>query len=97
MTLPAPLQELFRYIYILHYEAYSLVHLSKAKIFVFCFSFVDQHKEEYIKVLEEAVAIQSVSSLPEKRNETIRMVNWTAEKLKKLGATLELCDIGLEV
>lgn len=60
------------------------------------FSYVDQHKEAYIKVLEEAVAIQSVSANPEKRNETIRMVEWTAEKLKKLGASLELCDIGLE-
>lgn len=60
------------------------------------FGYVDKHKEEYIKILEEAVAIQSVSASPEKRDETIRMVNWTAEKLKKLGATLELCDIGNE-
>lgn len=62
-----------------------------------CTSYVDQHKEEYIKVLEEAVAIQSVSAAPEKRDETIRMVKWTAAKLEKLGAKLELCDIGNEV
>lgn len=60
-------------------------------------SYVDKHKEEYIKTLEEAVAIQSVSACPEKRGETIRMVNWTADRLKKLGASLELCDIGNEV
>lgn len=61
------------------------------------YSYVDKHKEDYIKILEEAVAIQSVSASPEKRDETIRMVKWTAEKLKKLGASLELCDIGNEV
>ncbi|CAH1099746.1 unnamed protein product [Psylliodes chrysocephalus] len=58
------------------------------------FSHVDQHKDEYIENLRQAVAIQSVSALPEKRNEITKMLEWALQRLHKLGATAELRDIG---
>ncbi|XP_073847644.1 cytosolic non-specific dipeptidase 2 [Musca autumnalis] len=58
------------------------------------FSFVDENKDKYIDVLKTAVAIQSVSAWPDKRGEIQRMVEWTADKLKALGAEVELADIG---
>lgn len=58
------------------------------------FRYIDKHKEEYISILGEAVGIQSVSASPAKRDETLRMVKWTAEKLEKMGASLNLLDIG---
>ncbi|XP_005177133.1 cytosolic non-specific dipeptidase [Musca domestica] len=58
------------------------------------FSFVEENKAKYIDVLKTAVAIQSVSAWPDKRGEIQRMVEWTADKLKALGAEIELADIG---
>ncbi|XP_061386530.1 cytosolic non-specific dipeptidase-like [Musca vetustissima] len=60
------------------------------------FNFVDENKSNYIDVLKTAVAIQSVSAWAHKRDETQRMVEWTAEKLIALGAEVELVDIGEE-
>lgn len=58
------------------------------------FSYIDDHSQEYVDRLAEAVAIQSVSSWPDKRGEVIKMVEKVADDLKKLGATIELADIG---
>lgn len=55
---------------------------------------MDAHKAQYIETLKEAVAIKSVSAWPHTRPEITKMVNWTADKLKALGATIELCDVG---
>ncbi|XP_065370121.1 cytosolic non-specific dipeptidase-like [Calliphora vicina] len=60
------------------------------------FKFVDENKLKYIDALKVAVAIQSVSVWPEKRGEVDRMVRWTEDKLKNLGAETILADIGLE-
>lgn len=57
-------------------------------------SFVDKNKLRYIDVLKTAVAIQSVSTWPEKREEVEHMVRWTEDKLKELGAETKLTDIG---
>lgn len=46
---------------------------------IICCSFVDKNQDVYVKLLEQAVAIQSVSAWPEKRAEIRRMVKWTAE------------------
>lgn len=40
------------------------------------------------------MAIKSVSAWPEKRDEIVRMTKWVEEKMKALGATTELADIG---
>ncbi|CAG9857731.1 unnamed protein product [Phyllotreta striolata] len=58
------------------------------------FNHIDLHKSEYIETLRQAVAIQSVSGQPEKRPECKRMLEWAAHRLQKLGATVELRDIG---
>jgi len=54
------------------------------------FSHIDQNVEHYIDTLREAVGIQSVSAWTEARSEVLRMVQWTGEKLKKLGCTVEV-------
>ncbi|XP_037822686.1 cytosolic non-specific dipeptidase-like [Lucilia sericata] len=60
------------------------------------FNFIDDHKSKYIDALRTAVAIPSVSVWPEKREEVERMVRWTEDKLKELGAETRLADIGKE-
>lgn len=57
-------------------------------------SHVDANKAQYIETLRESVAIKSVSAWPAFRPDVTKMVHWTAEKLKALGATIELADIG---
>ncbi|XP_061392242.1 cytosolic non-specific dipeptidase-like [Musca vetustissima] len=58
------------------------------------FSYIDDNKRAYIDVLRTAVAIESVSLWPNNYGEVQRMVEWTADKLKALGADVELADIG---
>lgn len=58
------------------------------------FDYLHSNQEHYIKTLAEAVAIKSVSGKPENRPETIHMVEWFAQKLKKEGVEVELVDIG---
>lgn len=67
-NIPAPLQEMFKYI--------------------------DAHKAEYIEILREAVAIQSVSASPEKRGEVRRMMEWCEERLQKFGARTDMRELG---
>lgn len=59
-------------------------------------SYIDDHKKEYIDNLRLAVAIKSVSSWPDARPEVVKMMKWMDEKMKKLGATTELADNGIE-
>ncbi|XP_036371539.1 cytosolic non-specific dipeptidase-like [Megalops cyprinoides] len=58
------------------------------------FKYVDEHEEVYIERLARWVAVQSVSAWPEKRGEVKRMMEVAAKDLEKLGATVELADIG---
>lgn len=58
------------------------------------FRHVDANKSRYIDVLREAVAIKSVSAWPDSRPDIFKMVDWTAAKLKALGAQVELADLG---
>lgn len=55
---------------------------------------VDRNKTKYIDNLREAVAIRSVSAWPHTRADIDVMVEWTAKRLKALGATIELVDVG---
>lgn len=50
-----------------------------------------------METLSQAVSIKSVSADPNLRNEVIKMMKWAQVKLKGLGATTELCDIGTQV
>lgn len=56
--------------------------------------YIEEHKQEYIDNLKEAVAIKSVSAWADHRDEVVKMVKWTEVKLKNLGATTELADVG---
>ncbi|XP_015586059.1 cytosolic non-specific dipeptidase [Cephus cinctus] len=58
------------------------------------FGHIDQHKDEYVNNLRDVVAIKSVSAWPEKRSEIVKMIQWAEAKLKDLGTTTELADIG---
>jgi len=55
---------------------------------------IDAHERRYVDRLAECVAIPSVSAWAENRKDIVRVCEWTAEKLKQLGATIELVDIG---
>lgn len=59
-------------------------------------SHIDANKTKYISTLKEAVAIPSVSAWPDNRKDVVKMVEWTAERLKALGASVEFCDVGTQ-
>nr|XP_014340893.1 PREDICTED: cytosolic non-specific dipeptidase isoform X2 [Latimeria chalumnae] len=58
------------------------------------FKYVDEHQDLYVQRLAEWVAIQSVSTWPEKRGEIKRMMQIAAKDIEQLGGTVELVDIG---
>lgn len=58
------------------------------------FQYIDEHQNEYVQRLSEAVSIPSVSAWPEHRPEVVRMVQWTKSQLEALGVQVELADIG---
>ena len=60
------------------------------------FQHIDKNQDKYVENLKNAVAIQSVSAWPEKRGEIKKMVEWVAEWLKRLGASVELRDVGTQ-
>ncbi|KAK4887549.1 hypothetical protein RN001_003820 [Aquatica leii] len=60
------------------------------------FQYIDEHSSKYIETLKEAVLIPSVSGWPDHRPETIKMVHWTADRLRKLGVELTVHDVGIQ-
>ncbi|KAL2158287.1 hypothetical protein VTH06DRAFT_4608 [Thermothelomyces fergusii] len=58
------------------------------------FQKVNDLTEAFIKRLETAVGIQSISAEPARRPDVIRMGHWLADELTKLGATAELRELG---
>jgi nonspecific dipeptidase len=60
------------------------------------FKYIDEHEGVYVKRLADAVAIQSVSCLPEKRTEVVRMVEYIAKEVERLGGRTRLEDIGMQ-
>ncbi|XP_057663218.1 cytosolic non-specific dipeptidase isoform X1 [Diorhabda carinulata] len=60
------------------------------------FKYIEEHRDEYIENLRQAVAIQSVSAWPHKRGEIKKQLEWAAKKLINLGASAELRDIGMQ-
>uniref|UniRef100_A0A914VP35 Peptidase M20 dimerisation domain-containing protein n=1 Tax=Plectus sambesii TaxID=2011161 RepID=A0A914VP35_9BILA len=61
------------------------------------FKYVDEHADQFVERLREAVEIPSVSAEPEHRPDVLRMIEWTRAHLEKLGATCELKDCGEQV
>ncbi|KAG7469951.1 hypothetical protein MATL_G00134310 [Megalops atlanticus] len=58
--------------------------------------YIDSHQEEYVETLREWVAVESDSSDVLKRAELDRMMDMTAEKMRKMGGKVEMVDIGLQ-
>ncbi|KAI0795573.1 hypothetical protein C8Q75DRAFT_457011 [Abortiporus biennis] len=58
--------------------------------------YVDKHKTDFIDRLTTAVSIKSVSgnTTPDGRDEVIRMGHWLGDRLKEVGVSVELRDIG---
>jgi len=52
------------------------------------FAHVEKHKAEYIETLREVCAIKSVSAWPDHRKEIQKMVEWTSNRLKKIGCKM---------
>jgi len=61
------------------------------------FSEVDVRKNTFITLLRDAVAIPSVSALPEHRNDVFKMIQWTQEKLVKLGVKYKQIPNGKQI
>ncbi|KAK3369867.1 hypothetical protein B0H63DRAFT_485672 [Podospora didyma] len=58
------------------------------------FKQVDTLSDHFIERLRQAVAIPSVSSEAERRPDVVRMGHFLADELKKLGASVELRELG---
>eukprot|EP00501_MAST-03F_sp_TOSAG23-6_P001526 GSMAST32.ASY1.ANO1.1588.1 assembled CDS len=74
----------------------KVAHSTKEKNFDIFSAYVDANTDSYIKRLEEAVAIRSVSAEPEKRPEVVKMVKTCQSWCKKLGATTKLEYLGMQ-
>jgi len=74
--------------------AYILLVTSVYVLFFCSCRYIDEHKQDYIDNLKEAVAIKSVSAWADHRGDILKMVKWTEEKLLNLKATTNLADIG---
>ena len=61
------------------------------------FAAIDKNADKYIKDLEEAVSIRSVSSWEDHRDEVIKMMKWTGTRLQNIGASVEYVDVGTQV
>ncbi|CAJ0961957.1 unnamed protein product, partial [Mesorhabditis belari] len=55
---------------------------------------IDKERDEWIRILKESVAIESVSADPARRGEVRRMVEWTMSYLLQQGAECWLEELG---
>jgi len=58
--------------------------------------YIDTNKDAFINRLRDAVEIKGVSGWPDHREDVVKMVHWTAQHLRRLGATVELADLGVQ-
>lgn len=70
--------------------------MASEKLLPKIFKYVDQNVESYKTLLKEAVAIPSVSCDVKYREDCVRMVHWMQDKLKEVGASTELRDVGVQ-
>ena len=56
--------------------------------------YVDQKQDSYVKLLEEAVAIKSVSAWPETRPEIRRMVLWV-KQVRRMYSCLHTSEVDM--
>ena len=79
------------------YKTLECVTLVNASFSHSCFRYIEGQRPRYITTLREAVGIRSVSAWPEARAEVLRMIQWTGNKLKELGFTIEVRRAGEQV
>ncbi|XP_046677612.1 cytosolic non-specific dipeptidase isoform X1 [Homalodisca vitripennis] len=60
------------------------------------FGYIEKNKRKFIENLKEAVSIPSVSGVVEHRPDVVTMVKWAENQLRGLGATVQLCDVGVQ-
>uniref|UniRef100_A0A8C5MAR7 Carnosine dipeptidase 1 n=1 Tax=Leptobrachium leishanense TaxID=445787 RepID=A0A8C5MAR7_9ANUR len=60
------------------------------------FSYINTHQDEFVQNLKDWLAVPSDSSDPELREELTRMINIAADRIKSLGARVEVIDMGSE-
>uniref|UniRef100_A0A668AAP8 Carnosine dipeptidase 1 n=1 Tax=Myripristis murdjan TaxID=586833 RepID=A0A668AAP8_9TELE len=61
------------------------------------FQYIDDHQDQFIQVrLAEWVAVQSESSDPAKWIEVEKMLNITAQRIREMGGSVELADVGTQ-
>ncbi|XP_048882902.1 cytosolic non-specific dipeptidase-like [Brienomyrus brachyistius] len=58
--------------------------------------YIDSQQEQYVETLREWIAIESDSSDVQRRADVQRMMNVTAEKLRKMQGKVEMVDVGLQ-
>ncbi|XP_078396012.1 cytosolic non-specific dipeptidase-like isoform X1 [Cetorhinus maximus] len=75
---------------LLHFAMQALSPLDQV------FQYIDEHQDDYVQNLKEWIAIQSESGNPTKRDDVIRMMQVVGERIKGLGGTIELTDLGNE-
>ncbi|XP_068093178.1 beta-Ala-His dipeptidase isoform X2 [Hyperolius riggenbachi] len=61
------------------------------------FQYIDAHQDDFVQNLKEWVAVPSDSSDPQLREELIRMVEISAQRIQALGATVQQIDMGYEM
>ncbi|XP_075389317.1 beta-Ala-His dipeptidase [Tenrec ecaudatus] len=59
---------------------------------------IEAHQEEFVQTLKDWVAVESdsVQPLPRLRQEICRMMDMSADKLRRLGATVDTVDMGAQ-
>lgn len=60
------------------------------------FHYIDAHQDDFVQSLKDWVAVPSDSSDPQFREELNRMVQMTAERIRTLGANVQVVDMGIE-
>uniref|UniRef100_A0A673KQE8 Beta-Ala-His dipeptidase-like n=1 Tax=Sinocyclocheilus rhinocerous TaxID=307959 RepID=A0A673KQE8_9TELE len=58
--------------------------------------YVNSHEEEFIETLRQWIAVESDSSDVTKRPDLHRMMDMTAEKLRLVGGSVEMVDVGTQ-
>ncbi|VDO91142.1 unnamed protein product [Heligmosomoides polygyrus] len=64
------------------------------EIFQEVFASIDEHQNDFIATLKEAVSIPSVSSEPNHRQDCVDMVMWTKEKLESIHVAVQVIEAG---
>uniref|UniRef100_A0A8C8VF99 Peptidase M20 dimerisation domain-containing protein n=1 Tax=Pelusios castaneus TaxID=367368 RepID=A0A8C8VF99_9SAUR len=60
------------------------------------FQYIDEHQNEYVERLKDWVAIESDSNDASKRHLVMNMMLLAEERIRKLGGTVEMVDLGMQ-